>query len=81
MEVNGCDTTAYDMGGNQLPNVPDSVWEAYPVPNNPGACYKMRNCPENFPLVVCPLPGTGHGSHNEQANPGFRMFFESFFAD
>jgi hypothetical protein len=30
--------------------------------------------------VVCPLPGNGHGSHDNVTNPGFSAFIKQFLA-
>jgi len=73
MMVNGCTPgTTYD----------DATYMDYPIgggqPDN--TCKKMIGCPELHPLVICELPGNGHGSHDNVANPGFSTFFHSFFA-
>ncbi len=73
MSVNGCTVgTSYD----------DATLENYPIGggNPDDTCKKIFGCPELYPLVVCPLPGNGHGSHDGVANPGLATFFSSFFA-
>jgi len=73
MSVNGCTIgTNYD----------DTSFENYPIGggNPDDTCRKIQGCPDLFPLVVCELPGNGHGSHDNVANPGFSTFFASHFA-
>jgi poly(3-hydroxybutyrate) depolymerase len=80
MEVNDCDTSSYNQAGNQLPTIAEDVWEPFPIDNNPdGTCHRMLECPAEYPIIVCPLPGTGHGSHTEVANPGFAAFLDGLF--
>jgi len=31
-----------------------------------------------YPLVVCPLNGNGHGSHDDVVNPAVSYFLKSF---
>lgn len=73
MAVNGCtigngyDNTMFDdypIGGGQAANV----------------CKKIKGCPELYPLVVCALPGSAHGSHDNVTNPGFSTFLKMFSA-
>ncbi|HVJ15025.1 MAG TPA: hypothetical protein VM686_06275, partial [Polyangiaceae bacterium] len=73
MMVNGCTPgTTYD----------DATYEDYPIgggqPDN--TCKKMLGCPAEYPLVVCELPGNGHGAHEAVAEPGFATFFKGFAA-
>jgi poly(3-hydroxybutyrate) depolymerase len=65
MAVNGCtigtdyDTASlvdYPIGGGN----PDTT------------CQQIEGCPADQPLVVCALPGSGHGSHDSVVNPGSR---------
>jgi hypothetical protein len=71
MQVNKCTIgTNYD----------NTMFDDYPIGGgNPATtCKKIRGCPELYPLVVCPLPGNGHGSHDNVANPGFATFIKQF---
>jgi poly(3-hydroxybutyrate) depolymerase len=71
------------MGVNSCPggNYAGAMWDDYPVAGSaPMTCRKMRGCPELYPLVVCPLPGNAHGSHDNVANPGFSSFIKQFSA-
>ena len=34
----------------------------------------------DYPLVVCPLPGNGHGSHDAVVNPGAATFITQLAA-
>jgi hypothetical protein len=71
MQVNGCPGGSYS----------GAMWDNYPVAGNAdNTCRKMRGCPELYPLVVCPLPGNGHGSHDNVTNPGFSAFIKQFSA-
>jgi hypothetical protein len=58
------------------------MFDNYPIGGgNPATtCKKIRGCPELYPLVVCALPGNGHGSHDGVANPGFATFIKQFSA-
>ena len=74
MAVNGC-----TMGNSYA----TAAFDPFPIPTAAGgmdnaSCKKMRGCPEIYPLVVCPLPGTGHGSHDNVANYGFPVFLKLF---
>jgi hypothetical protein len=71
MKVNGCTIgTGYD----------DTMFDPYPIGggNPDGTCKKIRGCPDLYPLVVCPLPGNAHASHDNVANPGFSTFITLF---
>jgi poly(3-hydroxybutyrate) depolymerase len=73
MQVNGCSVgTNYD----------NTSFEAYPIGGDQpdDTCKKIQGCPDDYPLVVCVLPGNGHGSHDSVANPGFATFMKSLAA-
>ncbi|HMJ50860.1 MAG TPA: hypothetical protein VK540_02260 [Polyangiaceae bacterium] len=73
MQVNGCTIgTNYD----------NAMFDNFPIAGgNPDTtCKKIRGCPEIAPLVVCALPGNGHGSHDNVANPGYSTFIKLFSA-
>jgi hypothetical protein len=73
MQVNGCTIgTNYD----------NTMFDDFPIGGgNPATtCKKIRGCPDIAPLVVCALPGNGHGSHDNVANPGFSTFIKLFSA-
>ncbi|HVJ18925.1 MAG TPA: hypothetical protein VM686_26070 [Polyangiaceae bacterium] len=67
MQVNGC-TPGTDYA--------TASFTDYPIGDgNPdNVCQKISGCPETHPLVVCPLPGNGRGTHDNIANPGFSTF-------
>jgi hypothetical protein len=77
MKVNKC-TGAMDwdaaVAANQVENFPIGGG----VPDD--TCKKIKGCPDQFPLVVCPLPGNAHGSHDTQANNGFSTFVNLFIS-
>jgi poly(3-hydroxybutyrate) depolymerase len=73
MKVNGCTPGAsYDD--------PLTMFDNFPIGggNQDTVCKKIRGCPELYPLVVCPLPGNAHGSHDNVTNPGFSTFISLF---
>jgi poly(3-hydroxybutyrate) depolymerase len=73
MKVNGCTgATGYD----------DAMLENFVIGGgNPDAtCKLIKNCPALYPLVVCALPGTEHGSHDNVVNPGFATYVKQFSA-
>jgi hypothetical protein len=73
MRVNNCTIgTSYQT----------AMFDPFPIGGGQGdnVCRKMRGCPELYPLVVCPLPGSGHGSHDNVTNPGFATFIKLFSA-
>jgi hypothetical protein len=72
MRVNGCTGTTYN----------GAMFDDFPIGGgNPATtCKKIRGCPDIAPLVVCALPGNGHGSHDNVANPGFSTFIKLFSA-
>jgi poly(3-hydroxybutyrate) depolymerase len=43
-----------------------------------GTCKLIKGCPEIYPLVVCPLPGNVHQSHNTQVEAAFPTFLKLF---
>jgi hypothetical protein len=49
-----------------------------PFPAGGGDCKRYRNCPEITPMVVCPIPGGAHGSHDNVVNPGWPAFIALF---
>jgi len=73
MQVNGC-----TIGSNY----DNAMFDDFPIGggNPANTCKKIRGCPELYPLVVCALPGTAHGSHDNVANPGFSTFVKLFSA-
>ncbi len=70
MRVNGCTIgTTYD----------NTMFDAVTIPGvTANTCKKIRGCPALYPLVICELPGTAHGSHDNIANPGFAWFINMF---
>ena len=42
------------------------------------ACEMVKGCPAAFPLVICPLPGTGHSGNDAVANPAWASFLDLF---
>ena len=63
-------------------NYDDTMFDDFPIGggNADTTCKKIRGCPDIAPLVVCPLAGNGHGSHDNVANPGFAAFIKLFSA-
>jgi poly(3-hydroxybutyrate) depolymerase len=71
MKVNGCTMgTGFD----------DALFESFPIGslNSDTTCKKIVGCPALTPLVVCALPGSGGGAHDNVANPGFSTFITLF---
>jgi polyhydroxybutyrate depolymerase len=68
MKANGCQ--AFDVDTAQLEDFP--IGGAQPS----STCKRILGCPksEPYPLIVCALPGTAHGSHDEVVNPAFAAF-------
>jgi poly(3-hydroxybutyrate) depolymerase len=70
MTVNGCSGNNYDT----------AQFLDYPIgggnPNN--ICKQIKGCPTLYPLVVCELPGNGHGSHDNIVNPGGSTYLTKF---
>jgi poly(3-hydroxybutyrate) depolymerase len=71
---------AMGVDGCQLGQTYDNAdFEDFPIANNAAnTCRRIVGCNPLFPLVVCPLNGNGHGSHQDQVNPGVTAFLESF---
>jgi hypothetical protein len=40
----------------------------------PSTCKKILGCPDEYPLVVCVIPGNGESGDDDTANPGFATF-------
>ena len=71
MKVNKCTKANYAA----------AEFEPFPVSDaNDTRCKRIKDCDPKFPLVVCPLPGNGHGSHPEVVEPGFPKFMGLFNA-
>jgi polyhydroxybutyrate depolymerase len=68
MKNNGCAQSSFDA----------AELESYDIGNGSALCQRIKNCDPLYPLVVCPLNGNGHGSHDETTNPGFSTFLKSF---
>lgn len=43
-------------------------------------CKRIQGCDPLYPLVVCDLPGNGHGSHDNIVNPGASTYIKLFSA-
>jgi hypothetical protein len=41
-------------------------------------CKRVKGCPANVPLVICPLPGYGHGNNDNVVNPAWVAFVNLF---
>jgi polyhydroxybutyrate depolymerase len=67
MMVNGCTM------GNSFDNA-----TLDPFPGGPAECKMIKGCPALYPLVVCPLNGNGHGSHENIVNPGVSTYLQMF---
>ncbi len=68
MQVNGCQDFSVDTA--QLEDFP--IGAAQPS----STCKRILGCPkpELYPLIVCALAGTAHGSHDAIINPAFAAF-------
>jgi hypothetical protein len=52
-----------------------AMFTSFPLPNLPDmTCKRFMGCPDLYPLVVCPLPGNTHGSHDSVVDPGWPAF-------
>ncbi len=73
--ANGC--TIVSTHDNAYDNV---TFENYPIGGGQpdDSCKKILGC--QYPLVVCPLPGNGLGSHDNVVNPAFATFLQSLAA-
>ncbi|HEX2881373.1 MAG TPA: hypothetical protein VHO25_17715 [Polyangiaceae bacterium] len=73
MSAAGCpEFTTYDT----------AEFENYPIGGSymDTTCRRILECNSLHPLVVCPLNGGGHGSHEEIVNPAASTFLQSFLA-
>lgn len=71
MARNGCTIgTDYD----------NTTFEDFPIGGNQpdGTCERIQGCEPLYPLVVCSIPGSGHGSHDAIVNPGASTFIKLF---
>ena len=70
LAYNGCAATSYDTAPK----------ENFPVGGGVAAdqCKRITGCNPLYPLVICELPGTAHGSHDNVVNPGFSTFLKLF---
>ena len=72
MQVGGCEansfdaaqTTAFPVGGGALAT----------------SCKRIEGCNTLYPLIVCALPGNGHGAHDETVNPAAATFLDMLAA-
>jgi poly(3-hydroxybutyrate) depolymerase len=70
LKVNGC------LAGGVQVTYENAMFD--PFTGGPAECKRYRNCPEITPMIVCPLPGGGHGSHDNVVNPGWPAFIGLF---
>jgi hypothetical protein len=58
----------------------NALFEDFPIGGGQpdSTCKLIANCDPLYPLVTCPLPGNGHGSHDEVVNPGASTFIKLF---
>jgi poly(3-hydroxybutyrate) depolymerase len=70
LPLNGCTgMTTYQQATTHFVDFPGSP-----------ACKRIDGCDPKFPLVVCPLNGNGHGSHDDVVNPAVSTFLKLFSA-
>jgi poly(3-hydroxybutyrate) depolymerase len=57
-----------------------AMFDPFPIGggNPDGTCKRYRGCSPLFPLVVCPLPGNSHASHDQVVDPGWPAFLDLF---
>jgi hypothetical protein len=71
LTVNGCTPAGVTYGTAMFDPFPISATDST-------SCKKYRGCPAEYPLVVCPLPGNQHASHDNVVNPGWDTFIKLF---
>lgn len=76
MHVNGCPSSDYDEA------FLSKQFEPFPIGggNPDDTCKRLTGCRDAGPLVVCALPGVGHGSHDAVANAAFATLFKALAA-
>jgi polyhydroxybutyrate depolymerase len=75
MKINGCTSTSFDEAQSKDEFMP------YDVPGvAAGICKRITGCLEQYPVVVCPLAGSSHGSHDDVVNAAFSTFFKDLAA-
>ncbi|HVU52592.1 MAG TPA: hypothetical protein VHL80_18055, partial [Polyangia bacterium] len=50
----------------------------FPVGGDTTSCKRYMGCPDLTPMVVCPLAGNGHNSHDNIVDPGWPAFLGLF---
>jgi poly(3-hydroxybutyrate) depolymerase len=72
--VNGCTP----MGVTYNSATTANAFDPFPVGGDTTSCKKYKGCPELYPMVVCPLAGNGHNSHDNIVDPGWPAFLSLF---
>lgn len=75
MKINGCASTSFDDAQSKNEFMPYDVAGVAA-----GTCKRITGCLEQYPVVVCPLPGNNHGSHDDVVNAAFSTFFKDLAA-
>jgi hypothetical protein len=57
-------------------------FENYPIGGGKPdtTCKLIKGCPTVYPLVVCELLGSGHGSHEDVVDPGGSTYLSKFLS-
>jgi hypothetical protein len=56
-----------------------ATFDPFPItPTDSTSCKRYKGCPDLYPLVVCPLPGNSHASHDNIVDPGWPAFLKLF---
>lgn len=71
LPLNGCSVTTYTAAV--------AKFQDFNIGGG-NACKRISECNPLYPLVVCPLNGNGHGSHDDVVNPGVSTFLKMFSA-
>jgi poly(3-hydroxybutyrate) depolymerase len=77
LQVNGC-TVSAGVTETYANATTASNFTPFPVGGDMTSCKRYKGCPDLTPMVVCPLPGNNHASHDAVVDPGWPAFLSLF---
>jgi poly(3-hydroxybutyrate) depolymerase len=77
LQVNGCTVSAGVTETYENATTANNFMP-FPVGTDTTSCKRYKGCPDLTPMVVCPLPGNNHASHDAVVDPGWPAFLSLF---
>ena len=77
LQVNGCTVSAGVTETYENATTANN-FTPFPVGTDMTSCKRYKGCPDLTPMVVCPLQGNNHASHDAVVDPGWPAFVGLF---